>query len=65
MDATCDLAEKYDALVMVDDSHATGFFGPTSRGSPEFRQVVGRVGIITSTLGGAAGGATTGDQATP
>ena len=66
LDTICDLAEKYDALVMVDDSHATGFFGPTGRGSPEFRQVVGRVDIITSTLGkalgGAAGGFTAGRQ---
>jgi glycine C-acetyltransferase len=60
----CDLAEKYGAWVMVDDSHATGFFGPTGRGSIEFREVMGRVDIITSTfgkaLGGASGGFTTG-----
>ncbi len=60
----CDLAEKYGAWVMVDDSHATGFFGPTGRGSIEYRQVMGRVDIITSTfgkaLGGASGGFTTG-----
>jgi glycine C-acetyltransferase len=60
----CDLAKKYGAWVMVDDSHATGFFGPTGRGSIEFRQVMGRVDIITSTfgkaLGGASGGFTTG-----
>lgn len=56
----CDLAEKYDALVMVDDSHATGFFGPTGRGSIEFRDVMGRVDIITSTLGKALGGASGG-----
>ncbi|MEE9498415.1 MAG: glycine C-acetyltransferase [Nitrospinaceae bacterium] len=60
----CDLAERYGAWVMVDDSHATGFFGPTGRGSIEYRQVMGRVDIITSTfgkaLGGASGGFTTG-----
>ncbi len=60
----CDLAQKYGAWVMVDDSHATGFFGPTGRGSIEYRQVMGRVDIITSTfgkaLGGASGGFTTG-----
>ncbi len=60
----CDLAEKYGAWVMVDDSHATGFFGPTGRGSIEHRKVMGRVDIITSTfgkaLGGASGGFTTG-----
>jgi glycine C-acetyltransferase len=46
----CDLAERYDALVMVDDSHATGFFGPTGRGTPEHCGVAGRVDIVTSTL---------------
>jgi glycine C-acetyltransferase len=60
----CDLAEKYGAWVMVDDSHATGFFGSTGRGSIEYRKVMGRVDIITSTfgkaLGGASGGFTTG-----
>ncbi|MFC1535715.1 glycine C-acetyltransferase [Candidatus Neomarinimicrobiota bacterium] len=56
----CDLAEKHDALVMVDDSHATGFFGPTGRGSIEFRDVMDRVDIITSTLGKALGGASGG-----
>jgi glycine C-acetyltransferase len=52
----CDLAEKYDALVMVDDSHATGFMGPTGRGTPEHCGVAQRVDIITSTLGKALGG---------
>src|ERR1700746_20363 len=52
----CDLAEKYDALVMVDDSHATGFMGPTGRGTPEHAGVAQRVDIITSTLGKALGG---------
>lgn len=56
----CDLAEKYDALVMVDDSHATGFVGKTGRGTPEHCGVTGRVDIITSTLGKALGGATGG-----
>ena len=56
----CDLAEKYNALVMVDDSHATGFFGPKGRGSIEHCNVIGRVDIITSTLGKALGGASGG-----
>lgn len=60
LDAICDLAEKYDALVMVDDSHATGFVGKTGRGSIEYRSVMGRVDIVTSTLGKAAGGASGG-----
>lgn len=53
----CDLAEKYDALVMVDDSHSTGFMGKTGRGTHEHCGVMGRVDIITSTLGKALGGA--------
>ncbi|MFA6721643.1 MAG: glycine C-acetyltransferase [Candidatus Cloacimonadaceae bacterium] len=53
----CDLAEKYDALVMVDDSHATGYIGPNGRGTPEQFGVQDRVDIITSTLGKAMGGA--------
>lgn len=53
----CDLAEKYDALVMVDDSHATGFIGKTGRGTHEAQDVMDRVDIITSTLGKALGGA--------
>lgn len=53
----CDLAEKYDALVMVDDSHATGFIGKTGKGTHEYCDVMGRVDIITSTLGKALGGA--------
>ncbi len=56
----CDLADKYDALVMVDDSHATGFFGGTGRGSIEHCGVMSRVDIITSTLGKAMGGASGG-----
>ncbi|MBI5299833.1 MAG: glycine C-acetyltransferase [Deltaproteobacteria bacterium] len=66
LDAICDLAEKYEALVMVDDSHATGFIGKTGRGTPEHCGVMGRVDIITSTLGkalgGASGGFTTGKK---
>ncbi len=57
LDKICDLAEKYNALVMVDDSHATGFVGKTGRGSIEYRNVMGRVDIVTSTLGKALGGA--------
>ncbi|MCJ8496765.1 glycine C-acetyltransferase [Chryseobacterium salipaludis] len=53
----CDLAEKYKCLVMVDDSHATGFIGKTGRGTHEANDVMGRVDIITSTLGKALGGA--------
>ena len=56
----CDLADKYDALVMVDDSHATGFVGETGRGTSEHCGVQGRVDIITSTLGKALGGASGG-----
>ena len=56
----CDLAERYSALVMVDDSHATGFVGAKGRGSHEYREVLGRVDIITSTLGKALGGASGG-----
>ena len=56
----CDLADRYDALVMVDDSHATGFIGPTGRGTPEYHGVMDRVDIITSTFGKALGGASGG-----
>jgi len=56
----CDLAGRYDALVMVDDSHATGFFGPTGRGTPEYFGVQNRIDIITSTMGKAMGGASGG-----
>jgi glycine C-acetyltransferase len=56
----CDLADRHRALVMVDDSHATGFFGPTGRGTPEHWGVGGRVDIVTSTLGKALGGASGG-----
>ena len=57
LDKICDLAEKYDALVMVDDCHSTGFVGKTGRGTHEHCDVVGRVDIITGTLGKALGGA--------
>jgi glycine C-acetyltransferase len=57
LDKICDLADKYNALVMVDESHATGFIGKTGRGSVELRNVIGRVDIITGTLGKALGGA--------
>lgn len=57
LDKICDLADKYDALVMVDECHATGFIGKTGRGSIELRNVMGRVDIITGTLGKALGGA--------
>ncbi len=56
----CDLAERYEALVMVDDSHATGFIGQTGRGTHEHNGVMGRVDVITSTLGKAMGGASGG-----
>ncbi len=66
LDEICDLADEYDAMVMVDDSHATGYIGRTGRGTPEHCGVQGRVDIITSTLGkalgGASGGYTTGRQ---
>jgi glycine C-acetyltransferase len=60
LDQICGLAEKYDALVMVDDSHATGFVGPTGRGTPELCGVQDRIDVITSTLGKALGGASGG-----
>ena len=60
LDRICELAEKYDALVMVDDSHATGVLGKRGRGTPEHCGVTGRVDIITGTLGKALGGASGG-----
>lgn len=60
LEEICDLADRYDSIVMVDDSHATGFFGNTGRGSVEYRNVMGRVAIITSTFGKALGGASGG-----
>jgi glycine C-acetyltransferase len=67
LDVICDLADKYQAMVMVDDSHASGFIGKTGRGTPEHFAVQRRVDVMTSTLGkalgGAAGGFTTGKKA--
>ncbi len=60
LDAICDLARRYDALVMVDDSHATGFIGARGRGSHELKGVMDRVDILTGTLGKALGGASGG-----
>lgn len=60
LDMICDLADRYEALVMTDESHATGFIGKTGRGVPEFRGVMDRVDIITGTLGKALGGASGG-----
>jgi glycine C-acetyltransferase len=60
LDEICNLAESYDAMVMVDDSHATGYIGATGRGTPEHCGVQGRVDVITSTLGKALGGASGG-----
>jgi glycine C-acetyltransferase len=60
LDTICELAERYGAMVMVDDSHATGFIGPTGRGTPDHHQVAARVDILTSTLGKALGGASGG-----
>lgn len=60
LEEICDLAERYDALVMVDDSHAVGFMGEEGRGTPEYCGVLGRVDILTGTLGKALGGASGG-----
>ncbi|MEN0003430.1 MAG: glycine C-acetyltransferase, partial [Bacteroidota bacterium] len=60
IDKICDLAEKYDAMVMVDDCHSTGFVGKTGRGTHEYRNAMGRVDIITGTYGKALGGASGG-----
>ncbi|MFC0546796.1 glycine C-acetyltransferase [Kutzneria chonburiensis] len=60
LDQICELAERYDALVMVDDSHAVGFTGPTGRGTPELFGVTNKVDIVTGTLGKALGGASGG-----
>ena len=65
LDKICDLAEKYVAMVMVDDSHATGFVGKTGRGTHEHCGVMGRVDVITSTLGKALGGASGGFASGP
>ncbi|MGK0387843.1 MAG: glycine C-acetyltransferase [Maribacter sp.] len=60
LDKICDLADKYDAMVMIDECHSTGFLGKTGRGVHEYRGVMGRVDIITGTLGKALGGASGG-----
>lgn len=60
LDKICDLADKYDAMVMIDECHSTGFLGKTGRGVHEYRNVMGRVDIITGTLGKALGGASGG-----
>lgn len=60
LDKICDLADKYDALVMIDECHSTGFLGKTGRGAHEYRNVMGRIDIITGTLGKALGGASGG-----
>ena len=60
LDAICDLADKYDAIVMIDECHSSGFIGKTGRGTHEYRNVMGRVDIITGTLGKALGGASGG-----
>src|SRR5258707_3280541 len=60
LSAICDLAEKYNARTMIDDAHATGFLGKTGRGTHEYRGVMGRIDIITGTLGKAIGGASGG-----
>ena len=60
LDMICDLADKYDAIVMIDESHASGFMGKTGRGTHEYRGVMGRIDIITGTLGKALGGASGG-----
>jgi len=57
LDIICELADKYDAIVMIDDSHSTGFIGKTGRGTHEYKNVMGKVDIITGTLGKALGGA--------
>jgi len=60
LESICDLAERYDALTMIDDAHAVGFLGDTGRGTHEYRAVMGRIDIITGTLGKALGGASGG-----
>jgi glycine C-acetyltransferase len=60
LDKICDLADRYDAIVMIDDSHSSGFLGKTGRGTHEYRGVMGRVDLITGTLGKALGGASGG-----
>ena len=65
LDIICDLADQYDAIVMVDECHASGFMGKTGRGTHEHRGVMGRIDIITGTLGKALGGASGGFTTRP
>ena len=60
LDVICDLADRYDAIVMIDESHSSGFLGKNGRGTHEYRNVMGRIDIITGTLGKALGGASGG-----
>ena len=60
LDKICDLADKFEAMVMIDECHSTGFLGATGRGSHEYRNVMGRIDIITGTYGKALGGASGG-----
>lgn len=60
LDKICDLADKYDAIIMIDESHSSGFLGKTGRGTHEYKNVMGRIDIITGTLGKALGGASGG-----
>ena len=60
LDEICELTDKYDAMIMIDDAHSTGFLGKTGRGTPEYRGVMGKIDIITGTLGKALGGASGG-----
>jgi glycine C-acetyltransferase len=60
LDKICDLADSYDAIVMIDESHSSGFLGKAGRGTHEYRNVMGRIDIITGTLGKALGGASGG-----
>jgi len=65
LDKICNIAKKYDALVFIDEAHATGFFGKTGRGTEEYHDIIGQVDIINSTLGKAMGGASGGYTAGP
>ena len=65
LEAICELAEKYNAMVMVDDSHSSGFLGKNGRGTHEYRNVMGKIDIITTTFGKALGGASGGSISGP
>src|SRR5690606_9972127 len=65
LDKICDLADKYNAIVMIDECHSSGFIGKTGRGTHEYHNVMGRVDIITGTLGKALGGASGGFTSGP